>query len=368
MQVVGRVNDDPAAQLSACQSLFGLAQVPTVTLAADPVFSTATQTSTYTDIIVSTSTVYSTVEQHSTSYETVFATATEYTTTVVQTLTAAAVPTVPVRRRGLHRRGGCKPRTSSTSATALPSETSSSTSLAEPTSSIPAEPSDIASSCPNLEAHSSACACLQPTAVTSYLDAVTSIIYSIEPATVTSTSDAVVTVAVTNVIVNPATTTLTTTLSTQTEIMTTVTAAPSAVAPSKFSVKVSSGSGVNRPLIVTGGAPAYLWQTGSFGRGWVMTLDAGRLGPQYQPGDKMYIRMTTSNYGVVYFTTPEYTAASTYTWVPVTCSVDGSTLALSCSTASGFTRFLECGSYLYMANQAVPPGGCVEVGLSASTQ
>ncbi|KAG7289464.1 hypothetical protein NEMBOFW57_005835 [Staphylotrichum longicolle] len=267
MQVVGRANDDPAAQLSACQSLFGLAQVPTVTLAADPVFSTAIQTSTYTDIIVSTSTV--------------------------------AV---------------------------------------------------------NL-----------PTAVTSYLDAVTSIIYSIEPATVTSTSDAVVTVAVTTVIVNPAITTLTTTLSTQTEITTTVTATPSAVAPSTFFAKLSSGSDVNRPLIAFGTPPAYQWQKTSSGTGRMMSLVEGRLSIQNQPNYKMFIRMNTSSYGQVYFVTPEYASVATFTWVPVACSVDGSTLALSCSTTSGLTRFLQCTSTIYMANAAMTPAGCVEVSISAYT-
>jgi hypothetical protein len=82
---------------------------------------------------------------------------------------------------------------------------------------------------------------------------------------------------------------------------------------------------------------------------------------------KMYIRMSTSSYGVVFFTTSVYVASSSYSWAVVTCSLDPDTLVMGCSTSGGFTRFLQCGSNFYMANPTTTPGGCAEVQLQVAS-
>lgn len=366
-QVAGRANNDPADQLSACQSLFGIPQVATVTVAANAVFSTATATSTYTDIIVDTSTVYSTVEEISTSYETAYVTATEYTTTAAQTLTV----TVPanVGKRGMKRRRGCRPSTSiisSTLASAVPSQSSSSPS----SSATPSPP--VASSCADLAEHSSACACLEPATVTSYYDAVTSIIYSTKPVTVTSTSNTVVTVAVTTVIVKPATTTLTSTLSTQTDSTTTVTVTAAPAAPTIFTVRLADGVNVGRPVLNYGTNPYQKLVWAPSGTPRALTLSEGALSlmnPPNYPIYKMYIRLNAATYGMVYMITDETaTTPSGDTWLPATCSVDPYTLILSCSTTTGLHRFLTCGTSIYLAGTAIKdwPAGCPEVHLRAT--
>jgi hypothetical protein len=137
------------------------------------------------------------------------------------------------------------------------------------------------------------------------------------------------------------------------------------VGPTVFSLKLSSGPNMNRGLIIVGSAPAYTLQWAVSGPGRRMSLTAGKLSVQNDPTAVMYVRMSTSSYGLVFMATAAYVASSSYTWTPVTCSVDGSTLALSCSTPSGLTRLLQCGSTVYMANADFTPGGCVEVGVQA---
>ncbi len=357
-QAAGHVNDDPAAQLSSCQSLFGFPQVATVTLAADPIFSTAIETSTYTDIIVATSTVYSTVEQVSTSYETAYATATEYTTTATETLTVT-VSAAAVSKRGVKRRRGCKLGT--TLSSAVPSETSASASSSETSAS----PSSSADACADLAVHSSACACLEPATVTSYYDAVTSIIYATEPATVTSTSDTVITVAVTTVVVKPATTTLTSTLSTQTETTTTATATATPAAPATFTLAMVDGANAGKSVVLVSSGATYTLSGTASGTAASLSLSAGTLSLLSDSTYRAYIRLSTTSYGVIFLATQSYVSASAYTWLPLTCTVDPSTLLASCSTTSGLNRFLSCGAYLYFANPTTTPSGCFEVHLQA---
>lgn len=88
LQVAGLKFKDPKEQIASCVSLFGFPVVPTITIPADPVYSTEVTTSTYIDISISTSVQYSTVESVSTSYEYVSKTTTEYTTTIVNTIVA----------------------------------------------------------------------------------------------------------------------------------------------------------------------------------------------------------------------------------------------------------------------------------------
>ncbi len=357
-QAAGHVNDDPAAQLSSCQSLFGFPQVATVTLAVDPVFSTAIETSTYTDIIVATSTVYSTVEQESTSYETAYATATEYTTTATQTLTVT-VPAPSAAKRGVKRRRGCK--LSTTLSSAVPSETPASTSSSE-TSASPSTSADV---CADLAVHSSACACLEPATVTSYYDAVTSIIYATEPATVTSTSDTVITVAVTTVVVKPATTTLTSTLSTQTETTTTTTSTAAPAAPSTFTLSMVDGANAGKSVVLVASGATYTLSGTASGTTASLRLDAGALSLLSESTYGAYVRLSTTSYGIIFMATQSYVSSSAYTFLPLTCTVDPSTLLASCSTTSGLTRFLSCNAYLYFANPSTTPSGCVELHLKA---
>jgi hypothetical protein len=81
---------------------------------------------------------------------------------------------------------------------------------------------------------------------------------------------------------------------------------------------------------------------------------------------KMYIRLSTTNYGLIFFTTPVYTASSSFTWLAPTCSLNPDTLVIGCATSTGLSRFLQCGSSFYMASAATTPGGCVEVHLKVA--
>ncbi|KAK3681788.1 hypothetical protein B0T22DRAFT_494774 [Podospora appendiculata] len=348
-QVAGYVDHNPVAQFSACQSVFGFPVVPTVTLAVDPILSTSIATSTYIDVVISTSTVYSTLEQASTSYATVYQTATEYTTTLVNTLTttvAPAVSAVPKKRsnkkRGHHKRGNCKHSTSSglSSSSEAPSSTTSSSAL------FP-----IATNCPSLAEYSSACACLEPATVTEYASAATSVVLETATTTIPSTTEAVVTVAVTTVVVKPATATLVSTLTTLTATTTiaTVTATPAPVVPQTFELVVADGPNAGVPVVTNGVSPAFTlaWVNGRIPVSLGLTSAGTIPFLTSNTAFKMYVRASTSAYGIVFFTTPSYASTTSYAWLPVTCSLAPSTLVMSCSTTGyGFTRFLSCGTTL----------------------
>ena len=388
-------HNNPAAQLSGCQSLFGFPLVPTVTSAADPVFSTVIETSTYTDIIISTSTAYSTVDDFLTSTETVSETATQYTTTVVNTVSATV--TVTPAKKKKRRRDFCKGKSSTTPASsafsasstisAVSSEAPSSLapSSSAPPSSAPssssAPPSStsatplfpLATDCPSLPDYSSACACLEPTTVTEYHDPITSIIHQTSVTTISSTTEAVVTVVTTTIIVKPATTTLTSTLSTLTTTTTTVqqtTTLPPPV-PTSFGLVLRDGVNVGRSAALAGTAPAFtfVWAAGVSPATLHLDTSAGPAQPVLASGAtyKMYVRLSTTSYGIVFFTTASYVSTSAYTWLPVTCALNPVGLAISCSTTTGFVRFLQCGSNFYMANASTLPGGCAAVTLGVSS-
>ncbi|KAK4227787.1 hypothetical protein QBC38DRAFT_544821 [Podospora fimiseda] len=365
-QVAGYLDHNPVAQLSSCQSLFGFPPAPTVTLPAEDVFST--QTSTYTDvvIVVTTSTAYSTAEETSTAYETLYSTATEYTTTITNTVstTVAAVsqPSIHKRSRSnkLKRREGCKPKT-----------TTASDEPAAPTATTSDLLSPVPSSCANHKEYSSACACIEPSTVTEYAAAITSVVDEAVTVPVASTQETIVTVGVTTVVVKPATTTLISTLSTETVTTATVTSTiiPAPPVPTAFGLNLV-GSG-DPPLLLSGpsGTPAYTFATGGEGdlpTALSLPAGGGQLFVQNLPSHKMYIRMSTTSYGAVFFASDSYTATGPWTWTKPTCSVDFDTKAFSCnvqSTTISLVRFIKCGTYLYMTAANILPGGCSVVEL-----
>jgi hypothetical protein len=356
-QVAGYVGNDPGAQLSGCVSQFGFPEVVTVTMPTT-ILTTTTATSTYTDIFISTSTELSTVEETSTSYETNLQTATEYSTTLIDTLTTTVPAPTTTRgpqkkKRDVRKRRTCTPRTTTSSTTTLSSA-----------------PFPLATNCPDLAAYSSACACIEPTFSVTYVGT-TSVITEYESTTVTSTTSAVVTEPVTTVIVDPETTTLTSTLTTQTETTTTATEAssPSPAVPQTFGLVLSDGPNVGKSAVTSGNALAYtyVWASG------VSPTQLGLTDPGTTPfltsnsGYQMYVRLSTTSYGIVFFTTSAYVSSSGFTWVPVTCSLDPSTLVISCLTPNGLTRFLQCGTNFYMANPTTTPGGCIGVHLQVAS-
>ncbi|KAK3326896.1 hypothetical protein B0H66DRAFT_171415 [Apodospora peruviana] len=365
-QVAGYLDRNPWLQLSECQSMFGFPTVPTVTLSADPVFSTAIATSTYTDIIVTTSTVYSTLEQTSTSYANVFETATRFTTTLVNTVTTA-LP-APQKKRKHKKRGACKHQSSSIASSEPPSTSSS----------VPFSPN-----CPSLADYRSACACLDPKPVTEYVTPATSVIEQVESTTVSSTSQAVVTVAVTTVIVKPATTTLTTTLSTLTATTTTATQTPTPTRalPQNFNLALTGGPNDGLPAVLRNAQPVY-----TLGVGSGTPAPIGLLAPGTNPflyGDsagydmKMWYKPSLSWYGTIIFATAQfvYQSAQNSVLLSPLCSLDPSTLVLSCSVKTASTpsstlnRFVQCdpGSQIFMVPQGMQPSGCVEVQFKVSS-
>jgi hypothetical protein len=74
---------------------------------------------------------------------------------------------------------------------------------------------------------------------------------------------------------------------------------------------------------------------------------------------QMYVRLSTTTYGVIFMTTLGYVGTLAYDWQPVTCPLDPTTVTMNCATPNGLTRFLTCGVSFYMATETVLPGGCV---------
>ncbi|KAK4226573.1 hypothetical protein QBC38DRAFT_444496 [Podospora fimiseda] len=147
-QVVGNLNQDPVAQVSACISHFGAPEVITLTEPSPETFyTTYTETVPYTDIIIKTSTVWSTVVE--TDISQVEAAETEFTSTrvVTETVQATAPPITFLKKRDatkVKKRGRCKPKTILSSL--------------EPTTTE--APNASPSACVDLVQYSSACYCI----------------------------------------------------------------------------------------------------------------------------------------------------------------------------------------------------------------
>ncbi|KAK4461198.1 hypothetical protein QBC42DRAFT_347348 [Cladorrhinum samala] len=385
-QVAGYVDQQPAAQLLSCQSVFGFPVIPTLTLPGETeVFST--RISTYTDVVVvvTTSTVYSTAEETSTAYDTEYSTATEYTTTVINTITTAvsadaapsitAAPALPKRQK-LARRGGCKPRTTSTGLSLVPSN------------------------CVNLAEYSAACACLEPSTVR-VPEPATTVITIDETVTVpaASTQEMVVTVGVTTVVVKPATTTIGTTLLTETiattiltetiptiiATSTTISTAPSA-APHlnpKTIVFTAMIAPENEDSLYISSLPqetsinAYRLVVLSGGGGFVLELPANSdVLRAYGADFVLYTGPSQTGQALVILARPADVDASTgveSTWQRASCFITGTgeDARLKCSSEAGrLNTFLRCNAgdnALYLAAPATPPtAGCqvVELGVN----
>ena len=357
-QVAGHQDNNPQAYLASCRSAFGFPAVPTVTVPSDPIFSTEVSTSTYIDIVISTSFESSTVSETSTVYEYVSETATEYSTTILNTLTstAPAVASIlaPLKKRGpSKKRLRCKSRTHSTTTSSAPA---SSTAVPKP------------EACADLAEFSSACACLEPSPVTVYSPPSTTVVTSTVPSTIQSAIETIITIAVTSVIISQIQTTTTSTLTTETATTTTTTTtdipAPTALATGGLVVTGGTASGYAVTLAST--QPALYLSLTSGATPVSFVLGQPSLALASDTSYAMFIRMSTTGYGVVFITTQSYTSGSAYTWAKATCSVEPGTQKVTCGTSTySLSRFLKCGSVVYMANAATTPGGCEEIHFKA---
>ncbi|KAK4458977.1 hypothetical protein QBC42DRAFT_290003 [Cladorrhinum samala] len=362
-QVIGSIYLNPAAQVSACVSQFGSPATVTLTNIPDVVFSTSTVTVPYTDIIISTSTAYSTVLEAATSYLEVPETVTEFTATRVSTETIVATqPAVTFYRKRdakIKKRGGCKPRGSSTASSEEPLTTSESA-IEEPstTSSAP--------NCVNLEQYSSACSCIgavsDATQVVTLSDAVptsfiTETFTSTAPASI---STSVVTVIVTETQTQLATTTATKTLETVLDSVETATSTiPGGVVLAPTVTAFLRANPENRLLALDSGWVRF--STGNAGK-VQLVVASGRIASADSPNDTLVARRfsATAPYGNMVFTSVRGTFDT-----PATCVPDKNGI-LSCATADGvFNTVYSCGTFVYLA----PAGGlsgCTEMSLTLS--
>ncbi|KAK3984283.1 hypothetical protein QBC44DRAFT_385887 [Cladorrhinum sp. PSN332] len=377
-QVVGNVDFNPAAQFSACTSLFGAPAIVTLTDLPDVILSTSTATVPYTDIIISTSTAYSTVHETSTSYVQVPQTVTEFTATRVSTetvqATAPAVTFLRKRDGKLKKRGGCKPKSSSSSSVATSSseEPATTTSSEEPLTTTSTEEPSTTSSAPNcidLEQYSSACSCIgavgDATQTATVTDAaptslITETVTSTAPA---STSTSVITVIVTETQTQLATTTATTTLRTIKDTVETATSTiPGGIAPTITALFRTSP--LNRLVTVVNQYVQYDYgNTGSGARLQVVS-SSGRVSLANKPSDTLWVRTPTVNYGVLWFQPP---SGATGTDQEVTCMPDNQGV-LSCATANGvFNTVFSCGAYMYLGRPTWVQSGCTKVSFTLKT-
>ncbi|KAM7208366.1 hypothetical protein V8F20_001344 [Naviculisporaceae sp. PSN 640] len=383
-QVAGYLDNNPQAQLSGCQSFFGFPIVPTVTLSAEPVYSTDIATSIYNDIVTSTQTLQLTSTETLTSTVTISETETEYTATVVNTLlttevatittrvAAPATTTTPPAKRLRRRRGSrCKPRSSSVVTTPVASASS-------PVSSTTGPSFPLASACPNEAAYSSACACLELPAVTQSPDPITSIIRETKVITVTSTTFttavevATQTVRAEDDVTTTATATLSTNRQTTTTVATTTTTTVNAPIPTVFEVRTNESPARN--LYFGGSGNPYY---GLLSELPGLKTPLGLAGPNTQPTNrwspewKLYVRLSSQNddRGTITMITPAQVPSMTLPYLPLICSVDGS-LTLNCRATGlvhSYVKLMSCGENLYLtATGHSPTSGCQFVELNVS--
>ncbi|KAK5662276.1 hypothetical protein OQA88_8182 [Cercophora sp. LCS_1] len=383
-QVIGSIDSNPVAQYAACTSLFGAPTVSTVMPSVEVIFSTTTTTVPYTDIIVSVSTTPETSIETSTSYFNVVKTVSEYSATRVATQTAV-VTAQHVKKRGAHKRRGCrKPSAtsslpvssagvsssvaSSASASASASASVSASASAPASSSTSQAPSStaypIASNCPTLEEHSSACACIfaveSTSTVTEIASATISVVTVEESSAVPSVSVTVSTLVVPTTIVEPAITTITTTT---TGIWEATTTATSIVAPPTATSYVVLGNGprTGRYLTVVSDYIQYdLNNQGvSVGAKFNLPTPSGQPTLNSNPSMKWILRSASSHVGVLGLGTDE--TVTTRGDIPVTCNVDENGVVTCTAPSKGFTRMWNCGAYMYLSSPNWAQGGCTEI-------
>ncbi|KAM7212827.1 hypothetical protein V8F06_011773, partial [Rhypophila decipiens] len=360
-QVIGNFDFNPAAQVSACVSLFGAPVTVTLTDIPDLVLSTFTLTVPYTDIIISTSTAYSTVQETTTSHVQVPQTVTEFTATRVATETVqATAPAVTFLKK--RKRGACKPKSSSL----LSSVTT--TSREEPTTTEPATTTS-APNCINLEQYSSACRCIgavsDATQTATLTDAAPTS-FVIETVTTTApafTSTSVITVLVTEIQTQLATTTATTTLQTiQDTVETATTTLPGVIAPTVTAYFRTSP--LNRLITTSGQYVQYDYGNTGVGAKIQVISSSGRVSLVDKPNDTLWVRTPAASYGVLWF---QQTPGATGTDLPVTCKPDNAG-TLSCATENGqFNTIFSCGAYMYLGKPTWVQAGCTKVVFTLKT-
>ncbi|KAI0900803.1 hypothetical protein F4806DRAFT_168431 [Annulohypoxylon nitens] len=427
-QVVGSIDGNPVARYSACISTFGAPLISTVTPSVEVAFSTLVDTVSYTDIVVSTSTTYSIYEAITTLYTDVPNTITKTTsttTTTADTVTAATV--TPAKHK---KRGGCKPRTTSTPfdihssytysvtpassssvpsnfssasysihpsipassssgnysltpssfSTATYSSTSDSSSVAPTTSSSSVPVIPIASYCSDLAEYSSACACIDAVGTTSIVTAPTptstSTIFSTVSVSVPSVFVSVVTVTVTSDVTVIETSTLTTTQTT-TDVLNEATTSIYMPTQSPY-LKITSSTVTARvghyiTLGTCSGNTCLQWDYSGAGvsaAGKFAVSDTGVWSLRDSPSLTAYIYTNTA--GVI--TTVNFISSATAASLSDTalaCSVgDAGALTCQSSTSLVYDTFVVCGGWIYMIPAArlvtYTSSGCGKIGLSLS--
>ncbi|KAM7191772.1 hypothetical protein V8F33_008739 [Rhypophila sp. PSN 637] len=377
-QVIGNVDFNPAAQVSACVSLFGAPATVTLTDIPDLVLSTSTVTVPYTNIIISTSTAYSTIQETTISHVQVPQTVTEFTATRVATETVqATAPAVTFLKK--RKRGACKPKSSSllssvtTSSWEEPTTTVTLPFQEEPltTTTSADEPATTTSApnCINLEQYSSACSCIgavsdaTQTATLTNAGPTSFVIETVTSTAPASTSTSIITVLVTETQTQLATTTATTTLQTiHDTVETATTTLPGVIAPTVTAYFRTNP--LNR-LITT--ADQYVqYDYGNTGIGAKMQVisSSGRVSLVDKPNDTLWVRTPTANYGALWF---QQTTGASSTDQPVTCKPDNAG-TLSCATENGqFNTIFSCGAYMYLGRPTWVQSGCTKVVFTLKT-
>ncbi|KAJ4288284.1 hypothetical protein N0V88_007476 [Collariella sp. IMI 366227] len=309
----------------------------------------------YSDIIVTLSTSSSTAYKTSTSYAEVLETVTEYSATSVVTVTVTAPVVIePASKRANKRRGGCKPKTTTTLITStLPATTEVPTTTEVPsTTKIPTTPSlpgitPIASGCFNLENYSSACSCIyavSSTATITYAPgAPTEVVTITETSTVQSTSTSVITVVVSSSVIVPVTTTATETVTDVYHTTTTVTST-SVSAPLATYILVNKEDSLPRYLTnVNGNAVRDPGRSGLKVAEQISGLspNGGQLWLTDAPTWKLAVRAYSNMYGLLIFTTGDRPQG---TEVAFTCTAYP-TGAVSCEEPTrGYDTFYAQGA------------------------
>ncbi|KAK4208725.1 hypothetical protein QBC37DRAFT_475885 [Rhypophila decipiens] len=359
-QVIGHTNNNGFVQYQSCIAMFGSPAVTVTTAAPETIYSTATDTVSYTDVTVVMSTVVETVYQTSTSFAEVLETVTEYTATnVVTEATTVTVGATATPAKKKKKRGAC--HHGPTTSTFLSSTAAASSA---PSSSVPV-----------LDEYSSACSCIYAVSSTSTytevplpsLAATTLTVSSAIPTTSVSVVTEYVTVTVPEAATTTRTSTISTALDTTTRSTMTLTTSPPPDATSS-SLVIANGPRAGRYLTLVNG---YL-QFGANNAGVDVAVrlvippsgGAAQLALASDPSVKMVSLQTTSIAGVLGFESDAVAAAAGNP--AVTCTnTDGN---VACAIPGrGFTKVFNCGAYLYIVSPAwAQSSGCTAVTFNVS--
>ncbi|KAM7183496.1 hypothetical protein V8F33_013543 [Rhypophila sp. PSN 637] len=392
-QVIGHTNNNGFAQYQSCVAMFGSPTVTVTTAAPETVYSTATDTVSYTDVTVVMSTVVETVYQTSTSFAEVLETVTEYTTTnVVTEATTVTVGATATPAKKKKKRGACHhgPTTSTypsstAAASSAPSSSAPESSIALSSSTVltsspapassTAGPISIAPNCPSLDDYSSACSCIYAVSSTStYTDvplpslaATTLTVSSAIPTTSVSVVTEYVTVTVPEAATTTRTSTVSTALDTTTRSTLTSTTSPPPAATSSYLV-LANGPRAGRYLTLFNGYIQY--DLNNLGVGVAVRFvipppgGAAQLTLASDPSAKIVSRQTSNTVGVLAFENDADAAAAGNP--AVTCTNTGGNVACTLP-GRGFNKVFSCGAYLYIASASWAQSGCTAVTFNVSS-